>query len=151
MLRANVRRANVRRTLFSNREPRTANRDDDRFFTLSETSGLTTTEAGGTDTFTVVLDVQPTADVTVALTSNRPEAAPSPASLTFTSANWDVVRTVTVTGQNDALYPRFWSQTIRWLAGREKQTERPPLVISTDRQPARRAWAAALANTSSPS
>ena len=33
--------------------------------TVTPTSGLTTTEAGGTATFTVVLNTQPTADVTI--------------------------------------------------------------------------------------
>ena len=37
--------------------------------TVTPTSGLTTTEAGGTATFTVVLTTQPTADVTIALSS----------------------------------------------------------------------------------
>ena len=34
--------------------------------TVTPTTGLTTTEAGGTATFTVVLNTQPTADVTIA-------------------------------------------------------------------------------------
>ena len=37
--------------------------------TVAPTSGLVTTEAGGTATFTVVLNTQPTADVTIALTA----------------------------------------------------------------------------------
>ena len=39
--------------------------------TVTPTAGLTTTEAGGTATFTVVLNTQPTADVTIALTLER--------------------------------------------------------------------------------
>ena len=35
--------------------------------TVSPTAGLTTTEAGGQATFTVVLDTQPTANVTIGL------------------------------------------------------------------------------------
>ena len=38
--------------------------DDTAGITVTPTSGLVTTEAGGTATFTVVLDAQPTADVT---------------------------------------------------------------------------------------
>ena len=38
--------------------------------TVTPTAGLTTTEAGGTATFTVVLTTQPTADVTIALSSS---------------------------------------------------------------------------------
>ena len=36
-----------------------------RGITVTPTPGLTTTEAGGTATFTVVLNTQPTADVTI--------------------------------------------------------------------------------------
>ena len=72
--------------------------------TVTPTTGLTTTEAGGTATFTVVLNTQPTADVTIALSSSdTTEGTVSPASLTFTTANWNVPQTVTVTGVNDAL------------------------------------------------
>ena len=42
------------------------NTDDDAVgITVTPTTGLTTTEAGGTATFTVVLNTQPTADVTI--------------------------------------------------------------------------------------
>src|SRR5204863_1010290 len=72
--------------------------------TVTPTSGLTTTEAGGTATFTVVLNTQPAADVTIALTSSdTTEGTVSPASLTFTSVNWATAQTVTVTGVNDAV------------------------------------------------
>ena len=46
--------------------------------------------AGGTDTFSVVLNTQPTVDVSMDLSSsNISEGLVSPASLTFTSANWN--------------------------------------------------------------
>ena len=68
------------------------------------TTPLTTTEAGGTATFTVVLNTQPTANVTIALSSSNPaEGTVLPASLVFTSANWNVAQTVTVTGVDDAV------------------------------------------------
>ena len=71
---------------------------------MTPTAGLMTTEAGGTATFTVVLNTQPTADVTIALSSSdTTEGTVSPASLTFTTANWNVAQTVTVTGVNDAV------------------------------------------------
>ena len=64
--------------------------------------GLVTTEAGGTATFNVVLSSQPSADVRIDLTSsNLNEGTVSPASLTFTSANWNAAQTVTVTGVDD--------------------------------------------------
>ena len=63
-----------------------------------------TTEAGGTATFTVVLDTAPLADVTVPVSSsNTLEGTVSTALLTFTTANWGTPQTVTVTGQDDTL------------------------------------------------
>ena len=44
--------------------------NDTAGITVTPTSGLTTTEAGGTATFTVVLNSQPTADVTIGLSSS---------------------------------------------------------------------------------
>ena len=71
--------------------------------TVTPTSGLTTTEAGGTATFTVVLTSRPVADVTIGLSSSdTTEGTVSPSSLTFTSANWNIPQTVTVTGVDDA-------------------------------------------------
>ena len=71
-------------------------------FTVSPTSGLVTTEAGGTADFTIVLDTPPTADVIIDLTTTHPEEASlSPSSVTFTSSNWDTPQTVTATGLPD--------------------------------------------------
>ncbi len=71
--------------------------------TVTPTMGLITTEAGGSDTFTVVLQSMPNADVTVTLTSDdTSEGNVDLSSLTFTSANWDTAQTVTVTGEDDA-------------------------------------------------
>jgi hypothetical protein len=65
---------------------------------------LLTTEAGGTSTFTVVLNAQPTADVTVSLTGNdATEDSLSTNTLTFTAANWNTAQTVTVTGVDDSI------------------------------------------------
>ena len=44
--------------------------NDTAGITVSPISGLTTTEAGGTATFTVVLNTQPTANVTIGLSSS---------------------------------------------------------------------------------
>ncbi len=64
----------------------------------------TTTEAGGTATFTVVLDTQPSANVVIGVSSSdTTEGTVSPSSLTFTSENWSTPQTVTVTGANDTL------------------------------------------------
>ncbi len=70
--------------------------------TVNPTSGLVTTEAGGSDTYTVVLDTQPTADVTIPVASSDPtEGVAAPASLTFTDMDWNTPQTVTVTGVDD--------------------------------------------------
>jgi hypothetical protein len=77
--------------------------DDTAGFTLSTTT-LSTTEAGGTDTFTVVLDAQPSADVVFTITSNDTgEGVPDVATLTFTSTDWDTPQTVTIMGADDTL------------------------------------------------
>ena len=81
------------------------NQDNDvAGITVNPTSGLITTEAGGTATFTVVLASQPAANVTIALSSSDPtEGTVLPTSLTFTSGNWSTAQTVTVSGVNDFL------------------------------------------------
>lgn len=72
--------------------------------TVQPTSGLTTTEAGGNASFTVVLDTQPHADVSIALSSSdTTEGTVAPANLSFTAANWNAPQTVTVTGVDDAV------------------------------------------------
>ena len=71
---------------------------------VTAAAGLTTTEAGGTATFTVVLTSQPTQNVTVKLTSSdTTEGTVLPASLIFNALNYNTPRTVTVTGKDDAL------------------------------------------------
>ena len=69
--------------------------------TVTPTSGLITTEAGGTANFTVVLVSQPSADVTIGLTSSDTTEGTVPANITFTPANWNAAQTVTVTGVDD--------------------------------------------------
>lgn len=65
-------------------------------------AGMETTEEGGASTFTVVLGSRPSSDVTIGLTcSDLSEAAVAPASLTFTTANWETPQVVTVTGVDD--------------------------------------------------
>ena len=57
----------------------------------------------GTATYSVVLDSQPTADVTVTpASSDDGAAAVTPASRTFTSSNWDTAQTFAVSGVADA-------------------------------------------------
>lgn len=76
--------------------------DDDTAGISISTTTLTTSEAGGSASFTVVLALAPTANVVVAVTSSdATEGTIAPASLTFTTANWNVAQTVIVTGVND--------------------------------------------------
>lgn len=73
-------------------------------FVLSSTDALTTTEAGGTATFTVSLRSSPTDTVTFGLeSSDSTEGAVSPTELSFDPDDARLPRTVTVTGINDAL------------------------------------------------
>ncbi|WP_156013092.1 beta strand repeat-containing protein [Thioalkalivibrio sp. HK1] len=68
-------------------------------------SGTLAIDEGDTGTFTVALDTQPARAVTVSLTSGDTGAVSvSPASLTFTPANYGTARTVTVTGVQDSDY-----------------------------------------------
>jgi uncharacterized repeat protein (TIGR01451 family) len=71
--------------------------------TVSAISG-NTTEAGGTATFTAVLDSQPTANVTIALSSSdTTEGTVAPSQFVFTAANWATPQQATVTGVDDAV------------------------------------------------
>ncbi len=70
--------------------------------TLSETN-LVVTEGGGTATFAVELNTQPTANVVVTITSgDTGEGTVSPATLTFTADDWRVAQTVVVAGVDDS-------------------------------------------------
>ena len=84
--------------------------DNERGVTVSETE-LTVEEADATGaSYTVVLDTAPTGDVTVTVGGHSgTDLTVDPASLTFTTADWDDAQTVTVTaatdddGENDAV------------------------------------------------
>jgi hypothetical protein len=71
---------------------------------VSPISGLITTEAGGTASFSIRLNSAPTANVSIGLSSSdTSEGTVGPASVTFTPANWNTPQSVTVTGVDDAL------------------------------------------------
>jgi hypothetical protein len=77
--------------------------DDTAGFTISPISN-NTTEAGGTATFSVKLNSQPTANVTLGLaSSDQTEGSVSTPSLTFTPNNWNLTQTITVKGVDDVL------------------------------------------------
>ena len=80
--------------------------DDTPGFTLAPLLGtsdeLQTTEDGGTDDFSLVLNTAPTADVTVNLSSNDgTEGSIDKSTLVFTPANWNSPQTVVITGLDD--------------------------------------------------
>jgi len=71
--------------------------------TLSPVLG-NTTEAGGTATFTVVLNEQPITDVVIDISSeDTGEVTISPTTRTFTNGNWDTSQLVIATGVDDGL------------------------------------------------
>ncbi|MDZ7779460.1 MAG: Ig-like domain-containing protein [Gemmatimonadota bacterium] len=79
--------------------------DDVAGFTLADTASLTVSEDGTTtDAFTVVLDAEPVDDVVLNVTSgDTGEATVDPATLTFTSGDWDTPQTVDLTGVDDGV------------------------------------------------
>ena len=81
------------------------NQDNDSAgITLTPDTGLVTSENLTSDSFTVVLDSQPANTVSVTITSsNTDEGSLSPATLTFTTGNWNTPQTVTVTGVDDTV------------------------------------------------
>ena len=80
------------------------NTDDDAAGVTVSTISGNTTEAGVTATFSVVLNSQPTANVTIPLSSNDiTEGTIAVPNVVFTAANWNVAQTVTVTGEDDAI------------------------------------------------
>ena len=71
-----------------------------------DTAGVTvepaelTVDEGAAATYTVVLDTRPAGTVTVTPEGNE-KATPTPASLTFTSSDWNTAQTVTLTTEED--------------------------------------------------
>jgi hypothetical protein len=82
------------------------NLDNTPGVTFNPTSGLNTTEAGGTATFTVRLNTQPGTSnpIVIDLTSSDTnEVTVSPAQLTFDDVDWSTPQTVTLTGVDDMI------------------------------------------------
>src|SRR5262249_42082746 len=64
--------------------------DDSPGIVVNPTSGLVTSEKGDAASFTIQLQSQPTANVTIALSIDKPaEGTVAPASVTFTAQNWN--------------------------------------------------------------
>lgn len=76
--------------------------DDAAGIVAVPSTGLSTTEAGGTATFDVRLHSRPTANVTLALWSSNPaEGRVAPTRLVFSPTTWDLAQAVTVMGVDD--------------------------------------------------
>ena len=73
-------------------------------FNINPTNTLVTSEFGLSNSFTVQLDLAPTNDVILPVSSSNPsEGIVSTNSLTFNSTNWNIPQTVWVTGVDDAI------------------------------------------------
>jgi len=89
------------------------NTDDEAGFILSSTS-ITTTEGGPPETITLRLNSAPTANVVIGLSSSdTTEGTVSPASLTFTPANFATPQAIRVTPVDDILRDGNITYTIR--------------------------------------
>ncbi|MFN0249272.1 MAG: beta strand repeat-containing protein [Kofleriaceae bacterium] len=76
--------------------------DDDETLAIVTSVGSVAVTEGGTATFQVRLSAQPGATTTVNLASSDNNAATVTASLSFTTTNWSMNQTATVTGIQDA-------------------------------------------------
>lgn len=80
--------------------------------TVAPSGGSTTIAEGGTtDSYTVVLTSQPTANVTIAISTGTQVSASSN-TLTFTTSNWSTPQTVTLTAVDDGLVQGTRTATI---------------------------------------
>ena len=86
--------------------------DDTAGFTITSITD-NTTELGDNATFTLILNSQPSANVTIGVSSSDTgEGTVSPSSLTFTNSNWSTAQTVTVTGADDNISDRNQSYSV---------------------------------------
>ena len=91
--------------------------NDTASVTVTETSGSTDVEEGGpTDTYDVVLDLEPSGTVTITVSPDS-DVSLSATSLTFTTGNWSTPQTITVTAVDDAVVEGAHTGTITHSAG----------------------------------
>jgi predicted extracellular nuclease len=82
--------------------------------TVTESGGSTNiTEGGATDDYSLVLNTQPTANVTININGGT-QTTTSP--ITFTTTNWNTSQTVTVTAVDDTEVEGLHTQTITQTA-----------------------------------
>ena len=81
-------------------------------FAIVESGGNTrVVEGGPSDTYNIVLDAEPTATVTVTATPDM-QVSVTPATLTFTPANWDVPQTINLSALIDNIVEGAHTSTI---------------------------------------
>jgi len=91
-----------------------------------------TTENGGTASFTARLNTEPGEDVVINLSSsNTNEGTIDTAQLTFTSVNWSTPQTVTVTGQDDTVLDGNQSYSIDFTDAVSSDTNYNNLVVDS--------------------
>ncbi|HTJ42147.1 MAG TPA: Ig-like domain-containing protein [Kofleriaceae bacterium] len=104
-------------------------RDTDVVTFVTSVNSLGVTE-GSTNTYRVHLSNQPTASVSVTVSSDNTAAATvSPAALTFTTSNWNVDQTITVTGVQDV---NVASETLNATQSATGITSKSVTVTTTD-------------------
>ena len=80
--------------------------------TITESGGSTdVTEGGPTDTYDVVLDLEPSGTVTITVSPDA-QVSVSAATLTFTTADWSAAQTITVTAVDDSTFEGAHTGTI---------------------------------------
>ena len=86
--------------------------NDTASVTVTETAASTdVVEGGATDTYDVVLDLEPSGTVTIALSPDA-DVSLSTTTLAFTTVNWATPQTVTVTAVDDAVVEGAHTGTI---------------------------------------
>ena len=79
----------------------TATQVDDVNIGITQSKTSMTVGEAGTNTYTVVLDSEPSANVTITPSSSNTSAATVSGALTFTTSNWATAQTITVSGVSD--------------------------------------------------
>ncbi|BAQ66285.1 S-layer family protein [Geminocystis sp. NIES-3709] len=81
----------------------TIENDDTVGVTITESGGNTTvTEGGGNDSYSIVLNSEPTDDVTINISTDT-QVDTNVSSITFTSLNWDTPQTINVSAPDDGI------------------------------------------------
>ena len=113
-------------------------RDSTAGVTVSQSGGSTlVSEAGTTDVVSVVLNTQPTSNVTITVDlAGSDEASIDVTELTFTTTNWNVAQDVVVTGVDDSSDDGDQSSTLTFsifgAAAYAALDDQPVTVITTD-------------------